>query len=108
VVKIMHAKSNWNLYRTRFLVRARQLTQPLVFTDSLGREHCGQPGDYLLETSDGVRRITSRTLFEDIYVPLSPDQFSLSPATVQKKDAIPGVPRASPGHHPEQSQSATA
>jgi hypothetical protein len=104
----MHAKSNWNLYRTRFLVRARQLTQPLVFTDSLGREHCGQPGDYLLETSDGVRRITSRALFEDIYVPLSPEQFSLSAVNVQKRSATPELPRASPSHHPEPRHSATA
>jgi hypothetical protein len=108
VVTIMHAKSNWNLYRTRFLVRARQLTQPLIFTDSLGREHCGQPGDYLLETSDGVRRITTRTLFEDIYVPLSPDQFSLSAGAVKKADAVDGVPRGSPSHHSEPRHSATA
>ena len=104
----MPVRSNWNLYRTRFLVRARQLTQPLVFTDSFGREHCGQPGDYLLETSDGVRRITSRTLFEDIYVPLSPEQFSLTPVAVQKRNAVVGVPRASPGHHSEPRHAATA
>ena len=69
----MNAKSSWKVYRTRFLVHARQLTHPLVFTDLLGREHSGQPGDYLVETSDGIRRITSRALFEDIYVPLLPD-----------------------------------
>jgi len=104
----MSARNNWNLYRTRFLVRARQLTQPLVFTDSFGREHCGQPGDYLLETSDGVRRIASRTLFEDIYVPLSPEKFSLSPVAVQKRSTAADIPRASPSHHSEQRQSATA
>jgi len=104
----MPVKSNWNLYRTRFLVRARQLTQPLVFTDSFGREHCGQPGDYLLETSDGVRRITSRVLFEDIYVPLSPEQFSLSPVAVQKRSATPALPRASPSHQPDPRHSANA
>jgi len=69
----MNEKSNWNVYRTRFLVRARQLTQPLVFTDSLGREHSGQSGDYLVETSEGIRRITSRAVFEDIYVYLTPE-----------------------------------
>jgi len=69
----MNEKSSWNVYRTRFLVRACQLTHPLVFTDLLGREHSGQPGDYLVETSDGIRRITSRALFEDIYVPLASD-----------------------------------
>ncbi|HLX85947.1 MAG TPA: hypothetical protein VKR59_18760 [Terriglobales bacterium] len=60
----------WTVYRTRFLVRARQLTEPLVFTDSLGREQSGRPGDYLVETAEGVKRITSRAIFEDIYVPL--------------------------------------
>ena len=71
---MMTGKSPWNVYRTRFLVRARQLTEPLLFTDSLGREHSGRPGDYLVETSDGIRRITTQTLFEDIYVPLAADQ----------------------------------
>ena len=66
----MNLQSDWNVYRTRFLVRARQLTEPLVFTDVLGREQSGRPGDYLVETSEGVRRITSQALFEDIYVPL--------------------------------------
>ncbi|MGO9575356.1 MAG: hypothetical protein ACLPTQ_13635, partial [Terriglobales bacterium] len=56
---------------TRFLVRARQLTEPLVFTDALGREQSGSPGDYLVESSDGMRRITTQALFEDIYVPLA-------------------------------------
>jgi hypothetical protein len=63
--------SKWTVYRTRFLVRAQQLTTPLVFTDALGREQSGQPGDYLVETSEGIRRITIRALFEDIYVPLA-------------------------------------
>ena len=62
--------NQWTVYRTRFLVRARQLTEPLVFTDSLGREQSGRPGDYLVETAEGVKRITSRAIFEDIYVPL--------------------------------------
>ena len=60
----------WNVYRTRFLVHARQLTEPLCFIDALGREHAGQAGDYLVVSSDGLRRITPRHLFEDIYVPL--------------------------------------
>ncbi len=67
----MNVNSPWNVYRTRFLVRACQLTEPLAFTDALGREHAGEPGDYLVETSPGIRRITSRKLFEDIYVPLA-------------------------------------
>jgi hypothetical protein len=70
-VELMNSESPWNVYRTRFLVRARQLTEPLIFTDTLGREHSGRSGDYLVETSDGIRRITTRALFEDIYVPIS-------------------------------------
>lgn len=68
----MNAEDPWTVYRTRFVVRARQLTHPLVFTDALGREHSGQSGDYLVESSQGFRRITPRELFEDIYVPLEP------------------------------------
>src|SRR5690348_7079646 len=64
--------AEWKIYRTRFLIRARQLTEPLLFVDAFGREHCGQAGDYLVETSDGVRRIAPRELFEDIYVPMGP------------------------------------
>lgn len=67
----MNLDTQWTVYRTRFLVRARQLTEPLVFTDILGREQSGGPGDYLVETSEGVKRITSQALFEDIYVPLT-------------------------------------
>jgi hypothetical protein len=67
----MNIESPWTVYRTRFLVRARQLTEPLVFTDPLGREQSGRPGDYLVESSDGIRRIITQPLFEDIYVPLA-------------------------------------
>jgi hypothetical protein len=67
----MNSENQWTVYRTRFLVRARQLTEPLVFTDALGREQSGRPGDYLVESSDGIRRITTQAIFEDIYVALS-------------------------------------
>jgi hypothetical protein len=67
----MNPETQWTVYRTRFLVRARQLTETLVFTDAFGREHSGRPGDYLVEYSDGMRRITTQALFEDIYVPLA-------------------------------------
>ena len=60
--------SDWNTYRTRFLVRARQLTEPLAFTDPLGREHRGHPGDYLVQSSEGLLRIAPREIFEDVYV----------------------------------------
>jgi hypothetical protein len=66
----MKINSQWNVYRTRFLVQARQLTEPLTFIDAFGRQQSGEPGDYLVE-SDGVRRVTSRALFEDIYVTLA-------------------------------------
>lgn len=62
------ADSEWQVYRTRFLIRARQLTGPLEFRDALGREHRGQRGDYLVETSDGTQRIAPREIFEDVYV----------------------------------------
>jgi len=61
---------SWNTYRTRFLVRAKQLTEPLTFTDPLGREHSGGPGDYLVQSSEGLLRIAPKEIFEDIYVPL--------------------------------------
>jgi hypothetical protein len=86
----MNLESQWTVYRTRFLVRARQLTEPLVFTDALGREQSGRPGDYLVESSEGIRRITTQALFEDIYVPLAPEQWSA------------GRPR--PARHPEPRQ----
>lgn len=68
----MKSAGEWTVYRTRFLVRARKLTESFIFTDALGREQSGGPGDYIVESSDGVTRITARTLFEDIYVPLVP------------------------------------
>ena len=61
-------ESEWQVYRTRFLIRARQLTGPLEFRDALGREHRGQRGDYLVESSDGTPRIAPREIFEDVYV----------------------------------------
>jgi hypothetical protein len=66
----MKAESGWQVYRTRFLVRAKQLTGPLEFRDALGREHRGQKGDYLVESSDGLTSIAPRKIFEDVYVPM--------------------------------------
>jgi len=60
--------TEWNVYRTRFLVKAKQLTQPMSFIDPLGREHSGQVGDYIVEWSDGSRRVAPRHIFEDVYV----------------------------------------
>jgi hypothetical protein len=90
----MNLESQWTVYRTRFLVRARQLTEALVFTDALGREQSGQPGDYLVESSDGIRRINSQALFEDIYVPLAPAQFDATARRIRtgvSSDGAPGV-----------------
>jgi hypothetical protein len=58
----------WKTYRTRFLVKAKQLNSTLSFVDSLGRQHSGRKGDYLVESSDGVVSIAPRRIFEDIYV----------------------------------------
>jgi hypothetical protein len=70
----------WKIYRTRFLIKARQLTQPLHFVDALGREHHGEAGDYLVESSDGSRRIAPRLIFEDVYVAMGPaDERWVSP-----------------------------
>jgi hypothetical protein len=65
--------SEWITYRTRFLVKAKQLSSSLSFVDSLGRPHSGRKGDYLVESSDGVITITPRQIFEDVYVPMLAD-----------------------------------
>jgi hypothetical protein len=69
---VRKTSARWKIYRTRFLIKAQQLTQPLLFVDALGREHCGEAGDYLVESSDGSRRIAPRLIFEDIYVAMGP------------------------------------
>jgi len=58
----------WKTYRTRFLVKAKQLSSSLSFVDSLGRQHSGRKGDYLVESAEGVISIAPRQIFEDIYV----------------------------------------
>ncbi len=58
----------WKTYRTRFLVKARRLSSNLTFVDTLGRQHSGRKGDYLVESSEGVISIAPRLIFEDIYV----------------------------------------
>jgi hypothetical protein len=57
----------WKTYRTRFLVRAKQLNEPLTFIDALGREQQGRAGDYLVKSQEGVLRIAPREIFEDVY-----------------------------------------
>jgi hypothetical protein len=66
----MKAPNSWITYRTRFLVKAKQLNTSLNFTDVLGRQHSGVRGDYLVESSEGVLSIAPRQIFQDVYVPL--------------------------------------
>jgi hypothetical protein len=61
----------WKTYRTRFLVKAKQLNSSFSFTDSLGRQHSGRKGDYLVESAEGVICIHPRKIFEDIYVAMT-------------------------------------
>ena len=58
---------DWKTYRTRFVVRAKQLTEAFTFTGVDGHEHHGRPGDYVIESRDGLR-ISRREIFEDVYV----------------------------------------
>jgi hypothetical protein len=96
----MKAASPWITYRTRFLVKARQLSSSLTFTDVLGRLHSGRKGDYLVESSDGVLRIAPRQIFEDIYVPLLADRTlwdqSLSDQTQPAQPAMDTQPQILP------------
>ena len=94
----MAQDNEWNTYRTRFLVKAKQLDKPLKFVDALGREHCGKKGDYLMEWCDGLRRIAPKRFFEDAYVPMEsvlPNDFvtlaplSKPPARAEKLLKIP-------------------
>lgn len=77
---------DWKLYRTRFLVCAKQLTRPLAFTDTLGREHRGRPGDYLVQSPEGLVRITPREIFEDVYVLMTDGHSSSASATPSQSE----------------------
>lgn len=96
-----NVRSEWTVYRTRFLVKAKQLTAPLEFVDPLGREQHGQSGDYLVESSDGWRSIQRKEIFEDVYVPMMTTNQSWTdslPNRVSASDieqAITGHPAAS-------------
>lgn len=97
-MQVSKATSEWKIYRTRFLIRARQLTEPLMFVDALGREHCGAAGDYLLESSNGMRRIAPREFFEDVYVAMGPaDENWLALSRRELPLSSPGVFVASLG-----------
>ena len=73
-MQVRKVESGWQTYRTRFLIKAKQLTQSVMFVDALGHEHSGCVGDYIVETSDGTRRVAPREIFEDVYVPMGPRQ----------------------------------
>lgn len=74
--------AEWKTYRTRFLVKAKQLSSSLSFVDALGRQHSGRKGDYLVESSDGVISIAPRQIFEDIYVAMGLDE-TKTPTVIQ-------------------------
>jgi hypothetical protein len=92
----MKASNPWITYRTRFLVKAKQLTTNLTFADVLGRQHSGRKGDYLVESSDGVLRIAPRQIFEDIYVPLLSGETLEQPPTPPMPLLPPQLARKSP------------
>jgi hypothetical protein len=98
-----HMKSeDWKTYRTRFLVKAKQLSSALSFVDSLGRQHSGRKGDYLVESSDGVISIASRQIFEDIYVAMSladPNQLERPTPDLSRKRPQPCRDRRGPTPH---------
>jgi hypothetical protein len=77
--------AEWKTYRTRFLVRAKQLSSNLSFVDPLGRQQSGRKGDYLVESSDGVVSIAPRQIFEDIYVAMALEEEELGvPADAER------------------------
>jgi hypothetical protein len=77
-------KVPWITYRTRFLIKAKQLSTSLTFVDLLGRHQSGRKGDYLVESADGVLSIAPRQIFEDIYVPLQASQTPDQEETAQE------------------------
>jgi hypothetical protein len=92
---VRKASTDWQVYRTRFLVKAKQLTEPLVFTDALGREHQGDRGDYLVESADGSQRIAPKDIFEDIYVAMGPANDNRWPPLANRK-SMPELSRRRP------------
>jgi hypothetical protein len=74
-------QSDWKTYRTRYLVKAIQLDHAADVVDALGREQHGEPGDYIVESSDGSRRVARRDIFEDLYVELDEPRQTSPPST---------------------------
>jgi len=93
----------WKTYRTRFLVKAKQLSSSLSFVDSLGRQHSGRKGDYLVESSEGVVTIAPRQIFEDIYVAMGIDvKLGIADIGEEKRERrkLPQPWRERRGFHP--------
>jgi hypothetical protein len=85
------SSAQWHVYRTRFLIKAKQLTAATAFVDVLGREHHGKVGDYLVESSDGTLRIAPKEIFEDVYVALEHGSKSWPQVKVAPKMDFPGA-----------------
>jgi hypothetical protein len=88
---------DWKTYRTRFVIRAKQLTQPFTFIDINGREHLGQPGDYLIESSEGLR-ISRREIFEDVYVAMELPEEVLIPTVTEQGTNVESAVRNGEEH----------
>ncbi len=83
---------DWKIYRTRFLVKATKLTETTVIVDELGKFQTGQPGDYLVQCSDGSHRISPRHVFEDVYVEMSSGANAGPSGRIRQMPVPPGNP----------------
>src|ERR1700691_5276420 len=95
----MKPSTPWITYRTRFLVKAKQLTTSLTFIDLLGRPQSGRKGDYLVESSEGVLSIAPRQIFEDIYISLHPcvaTAHEETPQPIRRPPETPPLPPPPP------------
>ncbi len=84
--------SEWKVYRTRYLVRALRLSETTVVLNEIGQFQTGQPGDYLVQCSDGSQRISPRHVFEDVYVEMTPADLFETPAQALKIPVQPPNP----------------
>jgi hypothetical protein len=62
----------------------------MTFVDIFGREHRGEPGDYLVESSEGRRTIQRREIFEDVYVTMGPADETW-PSCVRRTESLAPV-----------------
>jgi hypothetical protein len=90
-VSTQEPENEWKLYRTRFLVKAKQLAEPLSFENALGFKYSGKVGDYLVEWSYGVKSILPRKFFEDVYVPMGTAEGKAQPTAASKFHSQPAV-----------------